>query len=193
MGRTKEFVVEEALERARDIFWSHGFEGASLSDLTEGMGIQRASLYGTFGSKAELFQQALAQYQDLGYRTAERLLAEGTDPKDSLRRFLESAIPEHSETERRGCFCVNVAVELAPHDPVVARQLETHFARVRALLAKTIAAGQAQGQLSLDVAPLEAAAYLLTCLNGLHVSAKTATDLPALRRRAALMLGALTA
>ncbi len=97
MGRTKEFVVEEALERARDIFWSQGFEGTSLSDLTEGMGIQRASLYDTFGSKAELFQQAFAQYQELGYQKLERLLSAGTDPLDSLRRVLESAIPESLE------------------------------------------------------------------------------------------------
>jgi hypothetical protein len=61
------------------------------------------------------------------------------------------------------------------------------------LLAKTIAAGQAQGQLSLELSPKEAAAYLLTCLNGLHIAAKTTNDLAALRRRAALMLSALTA
>lgn len=193
MGRTKEFVVEEALERARDIFWSRGFEGTSLSDLTEGMGIQRASLYDTFGSKAELFQQAFAQYQELGCQNLERLLSEGTDPVDSLRLVLESAIPESLEAERRGCFCVNVAVELAPHDPEVARQLENHLARTGALLARTIAAGQAQGQFSLEISPKEAAAYILTCMNGLHIAAKTSTDLPALRRRAALMLSALTA
>ncbi|MGC4044028.1 MAG: TetR/AcrR family transcriptional regulator [Armatimonas sp.] len=193
MGRTKEFVVEEALERARDIFWSRGFEGTSLSDLTEGMGIQRASLYGTFGSKAELFQQAFAQYQELGYQNLEKLLSEGANPLDSLRHVLESAIPESPTTERRGCFCVNVAVELAPHDPDVARQLENHLARTGSLLAKTIAAGQAQGQLSLEIAPTEAASYILTCLNGLHIAAKTSTDPAALRRRAALMLSALTA
>jgi TetR/AcrR family transcriptional regulator, transcriptional repressor for nem operon len=192
MGRTKEFVVEEALERARDVFWLRGFEGTSLTELTDGMQIQRASLYATFGSKAELFQQALAQYQARGLVHLETVLAAGTDPLDSLRRLLLTAVPEEG-APRRGCFCVNAATELGPHDPAIAAQLEAHFLRVRTILGRTVAAGQARGQLAIDLSPLEAGAYVLVCLNGLHVAAKTTTDPDSIRRSAERMLGALTA
>ncbi len=192
MGRLKEFVVEEAVEKACDLFWARGYEATSLSELTEGMHIQRASLYSTFGSKAELFQQALQQYQRKSLKRVEELLARGSDPLDSLRQLLLSAIPEPG-TLRHGCFCVNVAIELGPHDPQIAQLLEAHFERVHAILGRTIAAGQALGQLTMDLSPREAGAYLLTCLNGLHVAAKTTTDESQLRRHAERMLRTLQA
>src|SRR5262245_28573236 len=64
MGRPREFDAEEALERALYVFWRKGYEGASLSDLTEAMGINRPSLYAAFGNKEELFRKALDRYAD---------------------------------------------------------------------------------------------------------------------------------
>ena len=58
----KEFCVEGALARALEVFWRHGYEGASLSDLTAAMGITRPSLYATYGNKEELFRKALDLY-----------------------------------------------------------------------------------------------------------------------------------
>lgn len=190
MGRSKEFIVEEAVEKACDLFWARGYEATSLSELTEGMHIQRPSLYSTFGSKAELFQQALLHYQRKSLQQVEALLAAGSDPLDSLRQLLLSAVPDEG-AEHRGCFCVNVAVELGPHDPQIAQLLEAHFERVRGMLGRVIAAGQAQGILTMDLSPREAGGYLLTCVNGLHVAAKTTTDTALLRRHAERMLRTL--
>jgi TetR/AcrR family transcriptional regulator, transcriptional repressor for nem operon len=192
MGRVREFVIEEAVDQACELFWANGFEGTSLSDLTDGLHIQRASLYSAFGSKAELFEKALVHYQKNSLEQLKSLLASGTDAVDSLRQLLVCAVPE-ADKPRRGCFCVNVAVELGPHDPEIARLLERHFEQVRAIIAQRVAAGQAQGLIVLDLSPLEAGAYVLTCLNGLHVAAKTATDASVIRRTAERMLRALIA
>jgi AcrR family transcriptional regulator len=63
-GRPREFDADEVLDRALDVFWRKGYEGASLSELTEAMGINRPSLYAAFGNKEELFRKALDRYAD---------------------------------------------------------------------------------------------------------------------------------
>jgi AcrR family transcriptional regulator len=65
-GRPREFDTDEALDKAMMVFWQQGFEGASLSDLTEAMGISRPSLYAAFGNKEELFRRALGRYVETG-------------------------------------------------------------------------------------------------------------------------------
>src|ERR1700716_3131988 len=62
LGRPRAFDIEKALERALRVFWQKGYEGTSLSDLTEAMGINRPSLYAAFGNKEELFRKALDCY-----------------------------------------------------------------------------------------------------------------------------------
>ena len=62
MGRPRSFDVDVALDQALQVFWQKGYEGASLTDLTEAMGINRPSLYCAFGSKEELFRKALDRY-----------------------------------------------------------------------------------------------------------------------------------
>ena len=63
-GRPRGFDAEEALERAVVVFWRQGYEGASLTDLTEAMGITRPSMYAAFGNKEELFRKALERYSE---------------------------------------------------------------------------------------------------------------------------------
>ena len=62
-GRTRQFDVDEALDRALEVFWGRGYEGATLPELTRAMGINRPSLYAAFGNKEQLFRKALDRYQ----------------------------------------------------------------------------------------------------------------------------------
>src|SRR5580658_8032812 len=64
MGRPRCFCEEDALEAAMRVFWEKGYEGASLTDLTEAMGINRPSLYATFGDKEALFRRAMQRYAE---------------------------------------------------------------------------------------------------------------------------------
>ena len=61
-GRTRQFDVDEALDRALEVFWARGYEGATLPELTRAMGINRPSLYAAFGNKEQLFRKALDRY-----------------------------------------------------------------------------------------------------------------------------------
>ena len=64
IGRPRAFDVDEALDRALEVFWRKGYEGASLPDLTEAMGINRPSLYAAFGNKEALFRKAIDRYAE---------------------------------------------------------------------------------------------------------------------------------
>src|SRR5262245_25298773 len=63
MGRPREFDADDALQTALELFWRKGYEGTSINDLTDSMGITKPSLYGTFGNKEELFRMALERYE----------------------------------------------------------------------------------------------------------------------------------
>ena len=62
-GRVRQFDADEALDRALEVFWARGYEGATLPELTKAMGINRPSLYAAFGNKEQLFHKALDRYQ----------------------------------------------------------------------------------------------------------------------------------
>ena len=191
MGRNREFKVEEVLDRAANVFWEKGYEATSMSDLTDEMGIQRASLYGAFGSKSELYAEALAQYQEEGRERLRDLLVASASPIEGLRSFLLTAIPTEN-CPRKGCLCINAAIEVAPHEAQIAELLRSHENLLIKLLAPVVASGQANGSIKLDVSPLEGATYISTCLYGLHVAAKTGIEPKALESRAEQMLSALT-
>src|ERR1700730_12530128 len=116
MPRPREFDEVAALEAAIDCFWHRGYAGTSVRDLATSMGISGPSLYNAFGDKHALFVQALGHYLD--YSTRPRITRlESLPPKEAVRSFLAEIIDASvSDRERRGCFLINSALEVAPHD-----------------------------------------------------------------------------
>lgn len=105
-GRPREFCVDNALATALRIFWSKGYEGTSLSDLTEAMGITRPSLYAAFGNKEQLFRQALDLYEREKMAYVGEALEQPT-ARAVARWLLEGALDACTgETEPRGCLRV---------------------------------------------------------------------------------------
>ena len=85
--RTKAFDELQALERAMQIFWSKGFDGTTLQDLEQGMGIARQSLYNTFGNKQALFEQALDHYHREVIVKNLAPIADSDQPLDTIERY----------------------------------------------------------------------------------------------------------
>lgn len=107
-GRPREFDVEQALGAALRVFWDKGYESASLSDLTDAMGITRPSLYAAFGNKESLFKRALDLYESEKLNYIHSAVAAPT-AKAVARRLLEGAI-DMMTGECRGCMHVTVSV-----------------------------------------------------------------------------------
>ena len=109
-GRPREFDVDEALDRALEVFWRKGYEGASLPDLTEAMGINRPSLYAAFGSKEDLFRKALARYAEGPTAYACEALKAPT-ARAVVERLLAGTANLLSDPRNpRGCFAVQGAL-----------------------------------------------------------------------------------
>jgi TetR/AcrR family transcriptional regulator, transcriptional repressor for nem operon len=177
VARTKEFDPEEALRAALELFWERGYEATSLADLVEHMGVARASIYATFGDKHSLYLKALDRYGEL---TDPELLAGLSRPGQVLpavralvQRYAREAA---SETGRRGCFVVNTAVELAPHDRLAARRVQANWDLLETALTSALIRAQAQGELSQDKDPRALARLLLVLLQGLRVMGKAGTE-----------------
>ncbi|MFF9085294.1 TetR/AcrR family transcriptional regulator [Streptomyces sp. NPDC014991] len=186
MARTKEFDPDAALRSALELFWRRGYEATSMADLVAHLGIGRASLYATFGSKHELYLRALDRY---GQEQNPRLTRELSRPgpvlpavRELVRRFAAEATAE--ATRAQGCLVTNTAVELAPHDPDAARRVEHSWDTLETLLHSALVRAQAQGELAGDRDPPALARLLLVLLQGLRVTGKASAD-PARVRDAA--------
>jgi len=147
MGRPKEFDEDQALADAIGVFWREGYEATSIQHLTEAMGIQRASLYATFGDKHSLYVRALRHYQQQGLRDLTGELENTDDPRGAILSLLQrSAENSAGRGGRRGCFCVNANIELAPQDQKISKALREHSEAVEALLASAIRRARQLGQ-----------------------------------------------
>lgn len=170
MARTKEFDPDIVLRRALELFWEHGYDATSMSDLVEHLGIAKASIYGTFGGKRELFLKALQRYLET---TDPVIMAELSQPGPVLpavRALVGRFIREASSPDSYlGCMVVNSAVGMARRDADVARLVESSWAHLETTLTAALLRARAQGELSADSDPRALARFLLVFFQGVRV------------------------
>ena len=126
MPAIKQFDPEITLDLMLEAFWRNGYERTSMSNLVAVTGVNRASLYATFGGKAQIFHKALRRYDSV-HRDAwlTRLAAQHGSPGAIVSAFEQVFAPGGAAT---GCLVVNTALELAPHDDVIREVVESSFA-----------------------------------------------------------------
>lgn len=173
MVRQREFDVDKALDAAMQLFWEKGYEATSLSDLTSAMGIQRPSIYSTFGDKKELFEAALRRYTSAHAVEYPREAAASSVGEGSVPRFFEGLVEEeYAGTGNRGCFCINTMVELAPHDAKFEILTREHEMYLAAIFQETIEKGLRSGELQAGLDAKALAQTLVVSLIGLTVIMK---------------------
>jgi TetR/AcrR family transcriptional repressor of nem operon len=174
MPRPREFDEAAALDAAIDCFWRRGYEATSLRDLTEAMRLTAPSLYNAFGDKEALFALALQRYLDRNTRGRLRRLEQTLAPKAAIASFF-SEVVAHSvnDSDRKGCFLVNSALEVAPHHARCRAVIAEQFRGIEGFFAGRIVAAQAEGTVPLDVDAADVAKLLLGVLLGVRVLART--------------------
>ncbi|MFF0830655.1 TetR/AcrR family transcriptional regulator [Brevibacillus sp. NPDC003359] len=174
MARTREFDEEKVLDAAMQLFWEKGYEATSLSDLTSRMGIQRPSIYSTFGDKKELFETALRRYTMSRASEVRTKLQNNPSVKEAFRRFFNEVVDEeYTESLSRGCFCINTMVELAPHDEKFEILTREHQMYLSVIFQETIERGIQSGELDSSIDAKAIAQALIVSLIGLTVIMKS--------------------
>jgi AcrR family transcriptional regulator len=190
MGRPREFDPDEALERALEVFWRNGYEGASIAELTHAMGINPPSLYAAFGNKEQLFRKALDRYARQRTRYWDEALEMPTARGMVEHLLRRSADFLTEEDNPPGCLFVRSALSCGDAGDAIQRELAerraTGEARVRARLARA----KRNGELPPDLKPADFARYLLTILEGMAVQAAEGATRQELRKVADMALRA---
>jgi AcrR family transcriptional regulator len=168
-GRPREFDVDEALAAALQVFWLRGYEGASLTELTEAMGITRPSLYAAFGNKEALFCKALGLYE------REKLAYVGTaleaaTARGVAERLLRGALQMQSGvSDPKGCLGVNCSVACGAEAESIKAHVLERRASSDALLIKRFEQAREEGDLPQAIDPRALASYLWAVIQGMAV------------------------
>jgi TetR/AcrR family transcriptional regulator, transcriptional repressor for nem operon len=174
MARPREFNENDVLEAAIDCFWKRGYEATSVRDLAASMGLSTPSLYNAFGDKQALYARALERYLDCTARDRLSRLEFSLPPKKAIHRFFAEII-DHSinDRERKGCFLVNSALEVAAHQSEVGAVIAKQFGEIEAFFKRCIQSAQANGTVLHAVDATSTARLLLGVLLGVRVLARS--------------------
>lgn len=171
LGRPREFDLDQALENALHVFWEKGYEGASMSDLTEAMGITRPSLYAAFGNKEELFRKALDRYLDgpAGYA---KLALRQITARSVVEALLYGEVDAVTDPEcPAGCLSVNGALTGGDTAESIKQELRTRRAEWEDDLRLRLEQAKAEGDLPAAADAAVLARYLTTMMQGIAVQA----------------------
>lgn len=128
-GRPKTFTNEDALSKAKELFWEKGYEATSLADLIEGMGISKQSLYNTFGNKHSLFLKCLESYIQEGYQYLSELLLSEEHAEKKLDHLIDDMISMATGDGSKGCFVSFMIQEMAQRDDDVKKILDEKYSK----------------------------------------------------------------
>jgi AcrR family transcriptional regulator len=169
-GRPRAFDEDAALDRALEVFWRQGYEGAALSDLTAAMGINRPSLYGAFGNKEALFRRVLDRYIDGPGGFSAAALAEPR-ARDVVARILAGAVKLTTDPAHPGCLSVRNAQACGPEsEPVRQVVVDRRAAGLDALRERLVRA-RTEGDLPAGADPAALARYVFTVSDGIAAQA----------------------
>jgi len=177
MARTKDFDEDEVLQKAMNLFWHKGYNGTSMQDLVDGLGISRSSMYDTFGDKHTLFIRSLENYKKMATAEMKAIVDNAPTAKAAIRRMFEYTIAELvSDKQHKGCFLVNAGIEMAPHDAEVSKMLCENDRQLEKYFNEAIEKGQNSCEISAEQSSHVLAQFILNTIKGLRVTAKSGAD-----------------
>ena len=192
MARQKEFDRDEVLHKAMEVFWARGYDGTSIQDLVKHMGINRQSLYDTFGDKHTLFLEALDRYREIESRKVFEQLDRPGSVKKNLRLLFSGVVEKAlSEEGRRGCFVGNSMSELAGRCKETATRTCNSLASAERMFQRALQRGKEQGELPRVRDTRAVARFLYSSLQGLLLMAKATRDRKLLNDVVKVMLSVL--
>ena len=178
VGRPRAFDEETALGRAAEVFWRHGYEGASLSALTSAMGINRPSLYAAFGNKEQLFQRAFARYHEIQVAGARAALDRPT-AYAAVEAFLRAGADGLTTRDHpAGCLSIQGGLACSPENTRVSEILAAGRAATESALVERLSRAEEEGDLPDGVDARALARFVMALSEGhaVHAAAGASRD-----------------
>lgn len=174
MARPVEFVYEDVLTNAMEQFWSEGFEASSVQKLLDATGINRGTLYNSFGDKDTFFRSCLKHYNELIQKDLDASLNnEELTPWDAVQQYFRvSVLAAPAKRRTRGCLLVNSFCESINWDKELQKTVRGYYNGIRKAFLKRMKEADKSGELASGVTPELAADLLMNTLNGLRVSSR---------------------
>lgn len=191
MGRPREFDAELALDQAMEVFWRHGYEGATIAELTEAMGINPPSLYACFGNKEGLLKAALDRYTKLRSVWMDEVVAAPTAREVAERMLMGIAQKQTDPANPPGCLLVQGGVACGTGSENVPFELAARRAENEDQLRDRFVRAKAEGDLKPTSDPAALARYVSAVSVGMGVMASSGSDREALRQVAEVAVQAV--
>jgi AcrR family transcriptional regulator len=180
-GRPRTFDRAAALRSAMRVFWEHGYEGAAMADLTRAMGINSPSLYAAFGSKEELFREAVALYEQTEGAAAMTALTTGATAREAIAGALRANACAYTEPDNpRGCMIVLAATTYTDRSEAVRDHLADMRRGMERLFQDRVERGIADGDVPPGTDAAQVAAFYNAVMQGMSVQARDGASRAAL-------------
>ena len=177
MARPREFDEETVLEAATQRFWNNGYEATSMRDLADHTGMTTPSLYNAFGDKKAIYRLVLDRYVRLALMACDETFGGERTAVAALERYFDALIEEAlADALQKGCFVVNTALEVAPHDADFRDLVTKVFGQIEKYLRDCIVSGQSDGTIRTKLPAADLARLFLSATLGIRVLARTNSE-----------------
>jgi len=173
MPRVKLFNEDEILKKSMELFWKKGYSATSVQDMVTHLGINRGSIYDTFGDKKNLFDKSLALYCCMNQNGTLAFLKNEKSVKIGLKKLLECFVTDSiADRDNKGCFVVNTTTELNPCDEVINKVLLENKDAYEKMFEDFLKKGQETGEIAKNKDVQAISSLIYTLLGGIRVIAR---------------------
>jgi TetR/AcrR family transcriptional repressor of nem operon len=173
MARTKQFDERQALVSAMLVFWEKGYEGTSIHDLEQAMGLNRTSIYNTFGNKRAIFNRVMSCYKESVMASLFAALDNAPDIREGVRRLLNAALDIHFDKDNPGgCLVVLSVLESGQHDAESQLAMQQTLQDLKTALQARLSKAKKAGELAKDLDVGSTATTISTTMTGMMVMGK---------------------
>ena len=177
MARPREFDEDTVLEAVTQRFWNDGYEATSMRDLADCTGMTTPSLYNAFGDKRAIYRLVLDRYIRRALENCSAIFGGDEKPLLALERYFDSLIEEAlADALQKGCFAVNTALEVAPHDADFRDLVTNVFDQIEKYLRNCIVSGQSDRTIRTKLPAADLARLFLSATLGIRVLARTSSE-----------------
>ncbi|WP_372753660.1 TetR/AcrR family transcriptional regulator [Mariniflexile sp.] len=172
MARKKEYIEEEVIEKAMNLFWKNGYEATSMQMLENEMGINKFSIYSSFGNKHGLFLESLRHYKAKIHSTLDKF-KHGTNGVDDIKQFFYDSVSSNFKNENlKGCFLTNTYNEFSEiEDALIKEQMISFMDNLKSIIIDKLRMDTSKDEDTI----LKQANYLLLAKHGLAAAARVNT------------------